>query len=118
PRCVAIKNEQDIPRLRELLGKNRVEVLHGEQGATTVSTAHEVDVVVAAIVGGAGLLPTLAAVRAGKEVALANKEDLGMAGRDFCKPRQQKKRRKHPPGRRASSKCQHPAGRPAAREDQ
>src|SRR5215471_10505011 len=51
PRCVAIKNEQDIPRLRDLLGKNRVEVLHGERGATAVSTAHEVDVVVAAIAG-------------------------------------------------------------------
>lgn len=90
PRCVAIKNEQDIPRLRELLGKNRVEVLHGEQGATTVSTAHEVDVVVAAIVGGAGLLPTLAAVRAGKEVALANKEALVMAGEIFVSTAKQK----------------------------
>jgi 1-deoxy-D-xylulose-5-phosphate reductoisomerase len=90
PRCVAIKNEQDIPRLRELLGKNRVEVLHGEQGATAVSTAHEVDVVVAAIVGGAGLLPTLAAVRAGKEVALANKEALVMAGEIFVSTAKQK----------------------------
>ena len=90
PRCVAIKNEQDIPRLRELLGKNRVEVLHGEQGATAVSTADEVDVVVAAIVGGAGLLPTLAAVRAGKEVALANKEALVMAGEIFVSTAKQK----------------------------
>ncbi len=90
PRCVAIKNEQDIPRLRELLGKNRVEVLHGERGATAVSTAHEVDVVVAAIVGGAGLLPTLAAVRAGKEVALANKEALVMAGEIFVSTAKQK----------------------------
>ena len=80
PRCVAIKNEEDVPRLRKLLGNNRVEVLCGEPGAAAVSTAHEVDIVVAAIVGGAGLLPTLAAVRAGKEVALANKEALVMAG--------------------------------------
>jgi len=90
PRCVAIKNEQDIPRLRKLLGNNRVEVLHGERGATAVSTAHEVDVVVAAIVGGAGLLPTLAAVRAGKEVALANKEALVMAGEIFVSTAKQK----------------------------
>src|SRR5262249_60712646 len=89
-RCVAIKNEQDIPRLREMCGKNRVEVLHGERGATAVSTAHEVDVVVAAIVGGAGLLPTLAAVRAGKEVGLANKEALVMAGGSFCSTPKQK----------------------------
>ena len=90
PRSVAIKNERDIPRLRKLLGSNRVEVLHGERGATAVSTAHEVDVVVAAIVGGAGLLPTLAAVRAGKEVALANKEALVMAGEIFVSTAKQR----------------------------
>ena len=90
PKCVAIKNEQDVPRLRKLLGNNRVEVLYGEQGAAAVSTAHEVDVVVAAIVGGAGLMPTLAAVRAGKEVALANKEALVMAGEIFVNAAKQK----------------------------
>ena len=90
PRCVAIKNEEDVPRLRKLLGNNRAEVLHGERGAAAVSTAHEVDVVVAAIVGGAGLLPTLAAVRAGKEVALANKEALVMAGEIFVNAAKQK----------------------------
>jgi 1-deoxy-D-xylulose-5-phosphate reductoisomerase len=90
PRCVAIKNEEDVPRLRKLLGNNRVEVLCGEQGAAAVSTAHGVDVVVAAIVGGAGLLPTLAAVRAGKEVALANKEALVMAGEIFVSTAKQK----------------------------
>ena len=90
PRCVAIKNEEDVPRLRKLLGNNRVEVLCGEQGAAAVSTAHEVDIVVAAIVGGAGLMPTLAAVRAGKEVALANKEALVMAGEIFVNAAKQK----------------------------
>jgi 1-deoxy-D-xylulose-5-phosphate reductoisomerase len=90
PRCVAIKNEEDVPRLRKLLGNNRVEVLCGEQGAAAVSTAHGVDIVVAAIVGGAGLLPTLAAVRAGKEVALANKEALVMAGEIFVSAAKQK----------------------------
>jgi 1-deoxy-D-xylulose-5-phosphate reductoisomerase len=90
PRCVAIKNEDDVPRLRKLLSHNRVEVLHGERGAAAVSTGQEVDVVVAAIVGGAGLLPTLAAVRAGKEVALANKEALVMAGEIFVSAAKQK----------------------------
>jgi 1-deoxy-D-xylulose-5-phosphate reductoisomerase len=90
PRCVAIKNEEDVPRLRRLLGNNRVEVLCGDRGAAAVSTAHEVDIVVAAIVGGAGLLPTLAAVRAGKEVALANKEALVMAGEIFVNAAKQK----------------------------
>ena len=90
PRCVAIKNEEDVPRLRKLLSHNRVEVLYGERGAAAVSTGQEVDVVVAAIVGGAGLLPTLAAVRAGKEVALANKEALVMAGEIFVSAAKQK----------------------------
>jgi 1-deoxy-D-xylulose-5-phosphate reductoisomerase len=90
PKCVGIKNEEDVPRLRKLLGNNRVEVLCGERGAAAVSTAHEVDIVVAAIVGGAGLVPTLAAVQAGKELALANKEALVMAGEIFVKAAKQK----------------------------
>ena len=83
PRCVAIKNEEDVPRLRALLGRHRVHILPGEQGAIAVATAGEVDVVMAAIVGGAGLMPTLMAVYAGKEIALANKEALVMAGEIF-----------------------------------
>ena len=90
PRRVAIKNEADVPRLRKLLGNPRVEVLCGDRGAAAVSTADEVDVVVAAIVGGAGLLPTLAAIRAGKEIALANKEALVMAGEIFVNAAKQK----------------------------
>ena len=62
------------------MGKHRVEILSGPAGATTVATANEVDLVLAAIVGGAGLVPTLMALRAGKEIALANKEALVMAG--------------------------------------
>jgi 1-deoxy-D-xylulose-5-phosphate reductoisomerase len=83
PRCVAIKNEKDVPHLRKLLGAKRTEICWGVNGATNISTAHEVDVVLAAIVGGAGLVPTLQAVQAGKEVALANKEALVMAGEIF-----------------------------------
>jgi 1-deoxy-D-xylulose-5-phosphate reductoisomerase len=83
PQRVAIKNEDDVPRLRKMLGNQRVDIVWGVQGAVEVSTANEVDVVLAAIVGGAGLLPTLEAVRAGKELALANKEALVMAGEIF-----------------------------------
>ena len=83
PRCVAIKNEKDVPRLRKLLGTKRMEICWGVNGATNISTANDVDVVLAAIVGGAGLVPTLQAVQAGKEVALANKEALVMAGEIF-----------------------------------
>ncbi|WP_225775114.1 1-deoxy-D-xylulose-5-phosphate reductoisomerase [Pseudomonas sp. Marseille-Q5115] len=56
------------------------DVLHGEEGLCEVSRASEVDAVMAAIVGAAGLPPTLAAVRAGKKVLLANKEALVMSG--------------------------------------
>ena len=58
-------------------------VLAGAEGLEEVAAAPEVDTVVAAIVGAAGLLPTLAAVRAGKRVLLANKESLVMAGALF-----------------------------------
>jgi 1-deoxy-D-xylulose-5-phosphate reductoisomerase len=61
----------------------RTEVLHGEEALTGVATLPEVDAVMAAIVGAAGLPPTLAAARAGKRVLLANKEALVMAGAVF-----------------------------------
>ncbi len=57
-----------------------VEILVGEKGIKEVATHAEVDMVVSAIVGSAGLLPTLAAIRAGKDIALASKEVLVMAG--------------------------------------
>ncbi len=59
------------------------EVLSGEEGLAAAATASRVDYVMAAIVGAAGLLPTLAAARAGKRVLLANKEALVMSGRLF-----------------------------------
>ncbi len=59
------------------------EVLTGEEGLAAAATAGGVDYVMAAIVGAAGLLPTLAAARAGKRVLLANKEALVMSGRLF-----------------------------------
>jgi 1-deoxy-D-xylulose-5-phosphate reductoisomerase len=83
PNCVAIRNEQDVPRLRRLLGNHKVEILWGESGASTVASSAEIDVVLAAIVGGAGLMPCLQGVLAGKEIALANKEALVMAGELF-----------------------------------
>ena len=60
-----------------------IQVEGGEAALETVASASEVDVVMAAIVGAVGLMPTLAAVRAGKRVLLANKETLVMAGHLF-----------------------------------
>ena len=62
---------------------SHTEVLVGEEGLCQVAAAPEVDAVMAAIVGAAGLRPTLAAVRAGKKVLLANKEALVMSGALF-----------------------------------
>jgi len=61
----------------------RTEVLHGARALTEVASLPEIDAVMAAIVGAAGLPPTLAAARAGKRVLLANKEALVMAGAVF-----------------------------------
>ncbi len=70
--------EQLAARLRDSLPEIRV--LSGVAGLETVASLPEVDCVMAAIVGAAGLLPTLAAARAGKRILLANKEALVMAG--------------------------------------
>src|SRR5699024_10504461 len=60
-----------------------IRVLAGEAGLVEVAAASEADTVMAAIVGAAGLAPTLAAVKAGKRVLLANKEALVMSGQLF-----------------------------------
>lgn len=70
--------------LREA-GATRTEILHGPQALAEVASCREVDAVMAAIVGAAGLLPSLAAARAGKRVLLANKEALVMSGDLFTR---------------------------------
>ena len=80
PEWVSIKEEKEVQELRRLLGRKKVELLWGEAGSVKIATASGVDVIVAAIVGGAGLIPVLEGARSGKEIALANKEALVMAG--------------------------------------
>ena len=66
---------------RELKKKNLpVEILTGEKALEEIATISHVDMVVSAIVGSAALMPTYAAIRAGKDIALASKETLVMAG--------------------------------------
>lgn len=71
--------------LQQVLGKQNIatRVLAGVEGLEQVASLPDVDIVMAAIVGAAGLHPTLAAVRAGKRVLLANKEVLVMSGQLF-----------------------------------
>lgn len=90
PKCVAIREQAEVPYLRRLLRNRNVEILAGETGAISVATMTGVKVVVAAIVGGAGLIPTFEALRAGKQVALANKEALVMAGEIFVREAKRK----------------------------
>jgi 1-deoxy-D-xylulose-5-phosphate reductoisomerase len=79
PGLVSIRDPGAAERLRRELGPG-IEVVSGEEGAVTAATLPEVDLVLAAISGGAGLRSTAAAVGAGKPVALANKESLVLAG--------------------------------------
>ena len=83
PACASVRDERGAAELKTLVGKSKTEILWGETGASAAATASGADIVLAAIVGGAGLVPTLAALRAGKQVALANKESLVMAGEIF-----------------------------------
>src|SRR5215471_2036637 len=83
PRVISLASEQDADILRTQLRKasmKEIEVVHGAAGTVRVSTHPEVDFVVSAIVGVAGLEATYEAVRAGKQVGLANKECLVVAG--------------------------------------
>ena len=66
--------------LREILGDGGPEILAGDEGVAALATQPDVDFVLAAIAGGAGLRSTAAAVEAGKQVGLANKESMVLAG--------------------------------------
>ncbi|OGR25932.1 MAG: 1-deoxy-D-xylulose-5-phosphate reductoisomerase [Desulfuromonadaceae bacterium GWB2_53_15] len=83
PRIAAVASAQDIPRLKELCSGIKVEITGGVEGLIAAATADESEMVVAAIVGAAGLVPTAAAIKAGKDIALANKETLVTAGHLF-----------------------------------
>jgi 1-deoxy-D-xylulose-5-phosphate reductoisomerase len=80
PSYVSVFELQRAKELRERTPDLRIEVFEGTNGACAIASLPEVDLVVSAIVGGAGLAPTLSAIRAGKDVAIANKEPLVMAG--------------------------------------
>ena len=82
PKYAVVMDAEAAGELVNLLAQNHVstEVLVGTDALASVSSHEDVDIVMAAIVGSAGLIPTLAAANAGKKVLLANKESLVMAG--------------------------------------
>lgn len=80
PNIVVITNEQKYNRVKEALAQTDIKVFAGEQALEEVASMDVYDVMLAAIVGYAGLKPTLNAIHAGKTIALANKETLVVAG--------------------------------------
>jgi len=80
PQVVSVSDAELAGALRARCSDLNVEVLFGESGAIRVATLPEVDLVVSAMVGAAGLVPTFAAISSGKDIALANKETLVTAG--------------------------------------
>jgi len=82
PQVVSVAEENEAVKLKTLLGPgSQTEIVWGQRGNEQVACLAGADTVVSAIVGAAGLLPTFAAIRSGKDIALANKETLVMAGR-------------------------------------
>jgi len=81
PEIVSLFDEQSATRLKKILsGSTSVEIVYGNSGYCDVAGLDVSDTVVSSMVGAAGLLPTIEAVKAGKKIALANKETLVTAG--------------------------------------
>lgn len=80
PALVALPCAEDAALLAARLSGSSPEILHGTAGLVACAANSDADMVVSAIVGAAGLEPTLAAIEAGRDVALANKETLVIAG--------------------------------------
>ncbi|MDO4286485.1 MAG: 1-deoxy-D-xylulose-5-phosphate reductoisomerase [Eubacteriales bacterium] len=90
PSVVAVYNEEKAKELKMKLADTDIRVVSGMDGLIEAATFPEADVVVTAVVGMVGLLPTLAAIDAGKDIALANKETLVCAGQIVMKRAREK----------------------------
>ncbi len=80
PNSVVIGNVNLYPKVKDALAKEDVKVFAGEDAVNQIVESENIDIVLVALVGFAGLKPTLRAIEAGKEIALANKETLVVAG--------------------------------------
>ncbi|MDK2917426.1 MAG: 1-deoxy-D-xylulose-5-phosphate reductoisomerase [Candidatus Petromonas sp.] len=80
PKYVAVYNESKAKELKNKLNNPNIKILSGMKGLIEISTIDEVDIVITSVVGTIGLLPTLNAIKAKKNIALANKETLVTAG--------------------------------------
>ncbi|MGI9535156.1 MAG: 1-deoxy-D-xylulose-5-phosphate reductoisomerase, partial [Thermodesulfobacteriota bacterium] len=80
PHIAAVESEEYARKLKKVLNDSFTEIVFGEEGYNEVSSYPEVDTVISSIVGSAGLVPTFAAIKSGKNICLANKESLVVAG--------------------------------------
>lgn len=80
PKLVSVWNEEDAAALRTAVADLDVRVVYGMDGLLEIATLPQMDILVTAIVGMLGIRPTIAAIKAGKTIALANKETLVTAG--------------------------------------
>jgi 1-deoxy-D-xylulose-5-phosphate reductoisomerase len=81
PLVAAVLGDEEAESLKKRLdGGHRTKIVSGRDGFNLLATLEEVDTVISAITGAAGLVPTIAAIQAGKNIALANKETMVMAG--------------------------------------
>ncbi|MFC2118843.1 1-deoxy-D-xylulose-5-phosphate reductoisomerase [Bacteroidota bacterium] len=80
PNIVVISNEEKYDQLKSALNNTNIKVFAGKEAIAQVVSMDSVDIVLSAMVGFSGLLPTIEAIKAGKIIALANKETLVVAG--------------------------------------
>ena len=80
PKVIAVTNPDYDKELRELIGDSDIEIIAGPDGLIEIARLQEVDIVLTAVVGSAGLPAVLTAARSGKQLAIANKEPLVIAG--------------------------------------
>jgi 1-deoxy-D-xylulose-5-phosphate reductoisomerase len=80
PKIAVITNPEKLNTLKKLLGGVKTEIYGGDKGLSIAASSEDVDIVIAAVVGAAGLEAILSAAKAGKILAIANKEPLVIAG--------------------------------------
>ncbi len=92
PKLVSVSTKENALKLRQDLSlNNKTKVFYDKEGLNEIASIPAADIVISAISGAAGLMPTLAAIDAGKDVALANKETMVMAGEIVNRRAKQKK---------------------------
>ncbi len=79
PKVVSVNRKEDSERLKEIADPE-TQIYYGDEGNIAVASEENCDLVISSMVGFGGLLPTLSAIRAGRDVAIANKESLVVAG--------------------------------------